>query len=46
MQTPGRKTFLFQNALHHPAARERVIQMQFVYPAHQSQIDSRNRGAA
>ena len=35
--------FLFQKALHHPTTRERVFQMQFVDPAHQCQIGSRNR---
>jgi hypothetical protein len=43
MQTPSRKASLFHQALHHPTARERVFQMQFVDPAHQCQIDSRNR---
>jgi hypothetical protein len=43
MQTPSRKAFPFQKALHHPATCEGLFQMQFIDPAHQRQFGRRNR---
>ena len=39
VQPPSFQPFRFQKPLQHPASGKRVVEMQFVDPAHQDQID-------
>src|ERR671913_280965 len=42
MQAPNREALRYQQVAQHPAARKRVLQMQFVHPPHQGQISRRD----
>ena len=43
VQASGHDAFAGEQIAEHPAARERIIEMQFVDPAHQRQIGRRHR---